>query len=85
MSIFQGMKFRHDSEHRLGGKIYVAGGYGPEVRPSVLQLVGGLVDEFYFPIQLGIIIPIDYHIFQRGGLTTNQYIVTGAQLGTFYL
>ena len=27
---------------------------------------------FIFPIQLGIIIPIDFHIFQRGGPTTNQ-------------
>ena len=27
---------------------------------------------FYFPIQLGIIIPTDFHIFQRGRYTTNQ-------------
>ena len=29
-------------------------------------LVGGLEHEFYFSIQLGIIIPTDFHIFQRG-------------------
>ena len=29
--------------------------------------------EFYFPINIGLlIIPIDFHIFQRGGPTTNQ-------------
>ena len=31
-----------------------------------MNLVGGLVAMFYFPIQLGIIIPIDVHIFRRG-------------------
>ena len=37
-------------------------------------LVGGLVAIFYFPINIGnVIIPIDFHIFQRGGPTTNQY------------
>ena len=37
-------------------------------------LVGGLVAIFYFPIHIGfLIIPIDVHIFQRGGPTTNQY------------
>ena len=36
-------------------------------------LVGGLVAmNFIFPEILGIIIPIDVHIFQRGGPTTNQ-------------
>jgi hypothetical protein len=30
------------------------------------HLVGGLEHEFYFSIQLGIIIPTDFHIFQRG-------------------
>ena len=35
--------------------------------------VGGLVAIFYFSIYMGIIIiPIDFHIFQRGGWTTNQ-------------
>ena len=41
---------------------------------SVLQppnLVGGL-EYFLFSHVLGIIIPIDFHIFQRGGQTTNQ-------------
>ena len=37
------------------------------------DLVGGLVAIFYFPINIGnVIIPIDVHIFQRGGPTTNQ-------------
>ena len=31
--------------------------------------------EFYFPINIGLlIIPMDFHIFQRGGPTTNQYL-----------
>ena len=30
--------------------------------------------QFYFPRNIGnVIIPIDFHIFQRGGPTTNQY------------
>ena len=36
------------------------------------MLVGGL-EHFLFSHILGIIIPIDYHIFQRGGPTTNQH------------
>ena len=37
------------------------------------SLVGGLEHEFYCPINIGnLIIPIDVHIFQRGGPTTNQ-------------
>ena len=35
------------------------------------HLVGGL-EHVLFPHILGIIIPIDFHIFQRGGPTTNQ-------------
>ena len=31
---------------------------------------------FYFYIIYGIILPIDFHIFQRGRYTTNQYIYT---------
>ena len=38
-------------------------------------LVGDLEQEFYFSIQLGIIIPTDFHIFQRGMYTTNQIMV----------
>ena len=37
-------------------------------------LVGGFKHEFYFPIIYGIILPIDFHIFQRGRSTTNQNI-----------
>jgi hypothetical protein len=36
-------------------------------------LVGGLEHDFYFSIQLGIIIPTDFHIFQRGW-NHHQYI-----------
>ena len=36
------------------------------------SLVGGL-EHFLFSHILGIIIPIDFHIFQRGGPTTNQF------------
>ena len=39
----------------------------------ISHLAGGLEHDFYFPIQLGIIIPIDELLFFRGaGLTTNQ-------------
>ena len=31
--------------------------------------------NFIFPLILGIIIPIDVHIFQRGGPTTNQILI----------
>ena len=41
---------------------------------SFLSLVGGL-EHFLFSHILGIIIPIDVHIFQRGGPTTNQHIM----------
>ena len=42
-----------------------------------IYLVGGdwnhgILNDF--PILLGIIIPPDFHIFQRGGYTTNQYV-----------
>ena len=43
------------------------------LKPYHYNLVGGLVAIFYFPINIGnFIIPIDFHIFQRGGPTTNQ-------------
>ena len=39
----------------------------------MIHLVGGLEHLAYFPRNIGLlIIPIDFHIFQRGGLTTNQ-------------
>ena len=41
----------------------------PSIRTR--SLVGGLEHFLFFHI-LGIIIPIDFHIFQRGGSTTNQ-------------
>ena len=38
------------------------------------DLVGGLEHEFYdFPYIGNFIIPTDFHIFQRGRSTTNQY------------
>ena len=39
-----------------------------------ILLVGGL-EHFLFSHILGIIIPIDFHIFQRGGPTTNQVLL----------
>jgi hypothetical protein len=36
-------------------------------------LVGGL-EHFLFSIIYGIILPIDFHIFQRGRYTTNQFL-----------
>ena len=38
---------------------------------SLSLLVGGL-EHFYFSIIYGIILSIDFHIFQRGRYTTNQ-------------
>ena len=47
-----------------------------------LNLVGGL-EHFLFSHLLGIIIQIDFHIFQRGRSTTNQELFPGASgLGT---
>ena len=47
--------------------------WGSMGRMGNMSLVGGLEHEFYFPINIGLlIIPIDFHIFQRGGPTTNQ-------------
>ena len=38
-------------------------------------LVGGLEHEFYdFPYVGNVIIPTDFHIFQRGRSTTNQMV-----------
>ena len=49
------------------GKLYI----------YISYLVGGLEHEFYFSIQLGIIIPTDKLIFFRGVETTNHiYIYT---------
>ena len=40
---------------------------------NAYNFIGGL-EHFllYFSIQLGIMIPTDFHIFQRGRYTTNQ-------------
>ena len=41
-----------------------------------MKLVGGLVAIWIiFPYIGNLIIPIDFHIFQRGGPTTNQEII----------
>ena len=41
-------------------------------------LVGGLEDEIYdFPYIGNVIIPTDFHIFQRGRYTTNQSYMFG--------
>ena len=40
------------------------------------NLVGGLEHLDYFSIISGIILPIDFHIFQRGRSTTNQQCLT---------
>ena len=49
-----------------------------EEKANTPFLVGGLVAIFYFPINIGLlIIPIDFHIFQRGGPTTKQIFVSG--------
>ena len=47
----------------------------PDCR-MISMLVGGLEHFPFFHI-LGIIIPVDFHIFQRGSSTTNQYAILG--------
>ena len=52
----------------------------------ICYLVGAL-EQFYFSRNIGnVIIPTDFHIFQRGGLTTNQvnYVQHSAER-LFYL
>ena len=45
-----------------------------------VYLVGGLEHDFYFPIQLGIIIPSDFHIyFSEGWLNRQPVIIAGIQ------
>ena len=55
---------------------------------SKLNLVGGLEHQFYFPIYIGLlIIPIDFHIFQRvaqpptrnGGFSNKQCLIAEGQ------
>ena len=41
--------------------------------PNNTYLVGGLEHEFYFSIQLGIIIPTDFHIFSEGLKPPTRY------------
>ena len=43
--------------------------------PGWLMLWLVVWNIFYFSIRLGMIIPIDFHIFQMGGSTTNQCLV----------
>ena len=39
-----------------------------------INLAGGLEHGFYFPFHIwDVILPIDFHIFQRGRYTTSQY------------
>ena len=41
--------------------------------PQNKWLVGGFKHDFYFPFHIwDVILSIDFHIFQRGGSTTNQ-------------
>ena len=68
-----------DSRGFIGGKPSITGcfhGIYPSIHGGfrgIEYLVGGLVAIFgIFPEILGIIIPIDVHILQRGGPTTNQ-------------
>ena len=48
------------------------------------HLVGGL-EDFLFSHILGIIIPIDFHVFQRGGPTTNQIMKGGWEITVWNL
>ena len=46
-----------------------------DILKPVTYLVGGFGIFFIFPYIGFLIIPIDYHIFQRGGPTTNQLFI----------
>jgi len=48
---------------------------------TIIQLVGGLEHEFYFPIQLGISSSQLTHIFQRGRYIAKQSIGIVSQMG----
>ena len=50
----------HDSKEPISNEISYCTGW-----PSAVKLVGGLEHVLFFHI-LGIIIPVDFHIFQRG-------------------
>ena len=53
----------------------------PTEDTSKYWLVVGLEHEFYdFPYIGNVIIPADFHIFQRGGSTTNQLMFKGCVL-----
>ena len=53
---------------------------------KMIYLVGGLEHDFYFPRNIGnFIIPIDFHIFQRGRYTTNQYSYLQIFIGDFLI
>ena len=55
------------------------GAFGSLASPPKLSdpfLVGGLEHGFYFPFHIwDVILPIDFHIFQRGRYTTNQILI----------
>jgi hypothetical protein len=44
---------------------------------GLILLIFGGFKHFLFSRIYGIILPIDFHIFQRGGSTTNQYVNMG--------
>jgi hypothetical protein len=69
-----------DSTNMVKFWVYHLGGFGwsPQqmgtawYSPKTQKLVGGLEHDFYCLHIFGIIIPMDFHIFQRGRSTTNQ-------------
>ena len=68
-------RWEHDFNSSLFGGIQLAD-VNRQENPKIdvasqVLLVGGL-EHFLFSHIVGIIIPIDFHIFQRGGPTTNQ-------------
>ena len=60
----------------------------PELFRGLAQttiLVGGLVAIFWiFPYIGLLIIPIDFHIFQRGGPTTNQQFIEATEVAIYH-
>ena len=55
-----------------GGEIQMVDG----LFPLESHLIGGLEHEFYFSHHIGnVIIPTEFHIFQRGRSTNNQTVV----------
>ena len=70
--------WRHDADRRAPSLLVGTHDITCRLSRGKLILVGGL-EHFLFSHILRIIIPTDFHIFQRGRSTTNQIIINHHQ------